>query len=88
MWRWCRGPARGAGGVRAAYRVERRKLASQLAPRLLALICVLGPFAFAAVLKVQSGSPADTLYGRLGAFVGLRGLARRARVLRDPGGCR
>ena len=51
------------GGVRAAFRVERRKLASQLAPRLLALICVLGPFAFAAVLKVQSGSPADSLYG-------------------------
>jgi ABC-2 type transport system permease protein len=49
--------------VRAAYRVERRKLASQLAPRLLALICVIGPFAFAAVLKVQSGSPADSLYG-------------------------
>ena len=51
------------GGVRAAFRVERRKLASQLAPRLLALICVLGPFAFAGVLKVQSGSPADSLYG-------------------------
>ncbi len=51
------------GGVRSAYRVERRKLASQLPPRLLALICVLGPFAFAAVLRVQSGSPADTLYG-------------------------
>ena len=51
------------GAVRSAYRVERRKLASQLAPRLLALICVLGPFAFAGVLKVQSGSPADSLYG-------------------------
>jgi ABC-2 type transport system permease protein len=56
-------PARRTGGVRAAFRVERRKLASQLAPRLLALVCVLGPFAFAAVLKVQSGSPADSLYG-------------------------
>ena len=55
--------ARRVGGVRAAYRTERRKLASQLAPRLLALICLLGPFAFAGVLKVQSGSPADTLYG-------------------------
>src|SRR5438105_3820844 len=54
---------RPAGGIRAAYRVERRKLASQLATRLLALICVVGPFAFGAVLKVQSGSPADSLYG-------------------------
>jgi ABC-2 type transport system permease protein len=54
---------RSAGGVGYAYRVERRKLASQLAPRLLALICVLGPFAFAAILKVQSGSPTDSLYG-------------------------
>ncbi|MBV9607770.1 MAG: ABC transporter permease [Solirubrobacterales bacterium] len=57
------GRRRAAGGVRSAFRVERRKLASQLAPRLLALICLLGPFAFAAVLKVQSGSPADSLYG-------------------------
>ncbi|MBV9684823.1 MAG: hypothetical protein JO046_23720, partial [Solirubrobacterales bacterium] len=56
-------PARPVGGMRAAYRTERRKLASQLAPRLLALVCLLGPFAFAGVLKVQSGSPADTLYG-------------------------
>jgi ABC-2 type transport system permease protein len=55
--------SRPAGALRSAYRVERRKLASQLAPRLLALICVLGPFAFAGVLKLQSGSPADSLYG-------------------------
>jgi ABC-2 type transport system permease protein len=57
------GKTRPAGGVRAAFRTERRKLASQLATRLLALVCVLGPFAFAGVLKVQSGSPADSLYG-------------------------
>src|ERR1700759_1686262 len=56
-------PRRRTGGVRAAFRVERRKLANQLAPRLLALVCVLGPFAFAGVLKIQSGSPADSLYG-------------------------
>jgi ABC-2 type transport system permease protein len=54
---------RRTGAVRAAFRVERRKLANQLAPRLLALICVLGPLAFAGVLEVQSGSPADSLYG-------------------------
>ncbi len=56
-------PGRTLDGLAAAYRVERRKLAAQLAPRLLALICVLGPLAFAGVLKVQSGSPADSLYG-------------------------
>ena len=58
-----RRPTRRTGGVRAAFRVERRKLANQLAPRLLALVCLLGPFAFAGVLRVQSGSPADSLYG-------------------------
>jgi ABC-2 type transport system permease protein len=56
-------PPRAASGVWSVFRVERRKLASQLAVRLLALICVLGPFVFAAILKVQSGSPTDTLYG-------------------------
>lgn len=51
------------GGVWSVCRVERRKLSSQLAIRLLALVCVLGPFMFGAILKVQSGSPTDTLYG-------------------------
>jgi ABC-2 type transport system permease protein len=50
-------------GVWSVYRAERRKLGTQLATRLLALICVLGPFAFAGVLKIQTGSPADTLFG-------------------------
>ena len=52
-----------AAGVWRVYRIERRKLVAQLATRVLALICVLGPFAFAAILKVQSGTPADTLFG-------------------------
>lgn len=52
-----------AGGVRRAFRVERRKLSSQLAVRLLALVWVLAPFVFAALLKIQSGAPADDLYG-------------------------
>jgi len=52
-----------SGGVWHVYRAERRKLSTQLATRLLALICVLGPFAFAGVLKIQAGSPADTLFG-------------------------
>jgi ABC-2 type transport system permease protein len=50
-------------GVWRVYRTERRKLASQLATRVLALLCVLGPFAFAAILGAQSASPADTLFG-------------------------
>lgn len=45
------------------YWVESRKLSSQLAVRVLALVCLLGPFVFAAILRVQSGSPTDTLYG-------------------------
>jgi ABC-2 type transport system permease protein len=47
----------------SVYRAERRKLAAQLSVRLLAVICVVGPFAFAAVLGAQSGTPADTLFG-------------------------
>ena len=50
-------------GVRHVYRAERRKLSNQLSTRLLALICIVGPFAFAGVLKIQTGSPADTLFG-------------------------
>jgi len=55
--------ARRRAGVRHVYRTERRKLSNQLSTRLLALICIVGPFAFAAVLKIQTGSPADTLFG-------------------------
>jgi len=51
------------GAIWSVYRAERRKLAAQLATRLLALVCVVGPFAFAGILKVQSGTPADTLFG-------------------------
>jgi ABC-2 type transport system permease protein len=46
-----------------AFRAEQRKLQSQLATKLLALVCLVGPFAFAAVLSSQSGSPADALFG-------------------------
>jgi ABC-2 type transport system permease protein len=52
-----------ASGIRQVIQVERRKLSSQLAVRVLAVICVLGPFVFAGILKLQSGSPTDTLYG-------------------------
>jgi ABC-2 type transport system permease protein len=60
-------PALAAGrrgsGVLDVYRAERRKLNAQLATRALALVCLLGPFAFGAVLSLQSGVPADTLLG-------------------------
>jgi ABC-2 type transport system permease protein len=49
--------------VRHVYVVERRKLASQHAVRILALVCVVSPFVLGAILRVQSGSPSDTLYG-------------------------
>jgi ABC-2 type transport system permease protein len=52
------------GPVRHAYRAERRKLATQLPTRLVALVCALGPLAFSLILKVQSNVPADTLFGR------------------------
>jgi ABC-2 type transport system permease protein len=51
------------GNIASVYRAESRKLRTQLATRVLAVICVLGPFAFAGVLRIQSGSPADTLFG-------------------------
>jgi ABC-2 type transport system permease protein len=56
-------PGHAGGAIRSAYRAERRKLFTQLAIRLLGLLCCLGPFAFAAILKAQSGLPADTLFG-------------------------
>ena len=50
-------------GVLSVYRAERRKLAAQLSTRVLALVCLLAPFAFAAILNLQTGVPADTLLG-------------------------
>jgi ABC-2 type transport system permease protein len=50
-------------GIRRAYRAEIRKLSSQILIRVVALLCLVVPFIFAALLKVQSGAPADTLYG-------------------------
>jgi len=55
--------SRPPAGALAVFRIERRKLSAQLAIRVLGLICVLAPFVFTAILKVQSGSPTDTLYG-------------------------
>ena len=50
-------------GVRNAYETELYKLMAQLTPRILVLMCAIGPLAFAAILKVQSGTPSDALFG-------------------------
>jgi ABC-2 type transport system permease protein len=50
-------------GLTAAYVTELRKLLAQLTTRMLALVAVAGPFAFAAVLKIQSGTPSDAVFG-------------------------
>src|ERR1700759_2141451 len=50
-------------GFADAYRTELHKLLAQLPTRLLALLAIVGPFAFAAVLSVQSGTPTDALFG-------------------------
>ncbi len=52
-----------SAGVWRVFRTERRKLLAQLPARVLIVVCALGPFAFAAVLSLQSGVPADTLFG-------------------------
>jgi ABC-2 type transport system permease protein len=54
---------RAGAGVWSVCRTERRKLATQLPSRVLALLCVLGPFAFTVILKSQTGSPSDTIFG-------------------------
>jgi ABC-2 type transport system permease protein len=56
-------PLGGEDPIWNAFRTELQKLGAQLTSRLLAVICVAGPFAFAAVLKVQSGTPSDALFG-------------------------
>ena len=56
-------PASSWSRVRSAAALERRKLLSQLPLRLLGGVCLLGPFAFALILKIQSGTPSDALFG-------------------------
>jgi ABC-2 type transport system permease protein len=58
------GTDRPAGlGLLDVYTTELLKLRAQLSARLVALLALLGPFAFAVLLKVQSGTPADALFG-------------------------
>jgi ABC-2 type transport system permease protein len=56
-------PIGGEDSIWNALRTELQKLGAQLTSRLLAVVCIAGPFAFAAVLKVQSGTPSDALFG-------------------------
>ena len=49
--------------VWAVSRFEMAKLLAQWPTRILALVCVLAPLAFAGVLRLQSGVPQDTLFG-------------------------
>src|SRR5262245_58084137 len=52
------------GAVLAVAGVEWSKLAAQLKVRLLLGVCITGPFIFAAAMRVQTNTPADTLFGR------------------------
>jgi ABC-2 type transport system permease protein len=51
-------------GVRAVVSVEGSKLAAQIKAHVVLAACLLGPFAFAAVVRLQSTLPEDTLFGR------------------------
>jgi ABC-2 type transport system permease protein len=46
-----------------AYRTELSKLAGQAVLRLILVLAVVGPFAFALLLSIQSSTPADAIFG-------------------------
>ena len=50
--------------VWAVITVEWLKLAAQLKARAVLAACLAGPIAFAAVIRLQSSLPEDTLFGR------------------------
>ena len=50
-------------GVRAVCRFESAKMLAQWPTRILAVVCLIAPLVFAAVLRIQSGLPSDTLFG-------------------------
>ena len=58
-------------GVGAVVGVEVAKLRAQWRMRSALLVVVLGPFVATLVLKLQSGLPTDTLYGRWVQEIGL-----------------
>ena len=51
-------------GIRTVAAVEGSKLAAQHKARIVLAACLLGPFVFAAAIRVQSALPTDTLFGR------------------------
>jgi ABC-2 type transport system permease protein len=51
-------------GISAVASVERSKLAAQHKARTVLAACLLGPFVFAAAVRMQSALPSDTLFGR------------------------
>ena len=46
-----------------AYQTELRKLSAQAVLRLILVLAVVGPFAFAGLLRIQSGTPQDAIFG-------------------------
>jgi len=52
------------GGVLVVACVESVKLAAQRKSRVALLACTIGPFVFAAAIRIQSTLPEDTLFGR------------------------
>src|SRR3954452_22926462 len=50
--------------VLRTWRVELAKLRAQLALRVLAAACLLGPIAFVVVIQAADVTPTDTLFGR------------------------
>jgi ABC-2 type transport system ATP-binding protein len=58
-------------GVLAASRVEIAKVRAQTKTWALLGVCLLGPFAFAAAVKLEGSTPDDTLFGRWAATSGL-----------------
>ena len=46
-----------------AYRGELRKLSAQAVLRLILVLAIAGPFVFAVLLKVQSSTPSDAIFG-------------------------
>ncbi len=58
------GKSHGFDGVVAVWHGELLKLVAHTRIRVIAALCLLGPFAVLAVLEAQSSVPQDTLFGR------------------------
>ena len=51
-------------GITAVAGAECSKLSAQIKTRVTLAACAIGPFAFAAAMRVQNSQPEDTLFGR------------------------